>query len=370
VAKLGLIVNPIAGMGGKVGLKGTDGPEIVQKAREMGAEPWAPGRAVKVLRPLKGVRELNIICYPGTMGENEAKEVGLNPRTIGALPSGSTSARHTREAAQKMKELDVELLLFAGGDGTARDIYFAVGEDQTVLGVPAGVKIQSGVFGRTPSHAGRLAKKFLEGEISRTKKGEVMDIDEAAFREGSVNSKLFGYLTVPDSKSHIQGIKTGTSPSESYVQQAIAEEVTENMNSSSIYLIGPGTTTRPVMKKLGLDYSLLGVDALRDGELLGSDLREEDLLELTEEGPAELVVTPIGGQGHLFGRGNQQISPEVITRITKEGITVVATPGKIASLEGEPLLVDTGDPEVDEALCGYIPVITGYREQVVYRVSR
>ncbi len=162
-----------------------------------------------------------------------------------------------------MKELGVELLLFAGGDGTARDIYSAVGEDQTVLGVPAGVKIQSGVFGQTPSHAGRLSKKFLEGEISRIKKGEVMDIDEAAFRDGSVNSKLFGYLTVPDSERHMQGIKTGTSPSESYVQQAIAEEVVENMNSRSIYLIGPGTTTRPVMKKLSLDYSLLGVDALQ-----------------------------------------------------------------------------------------------------------
>ncbi|MFW6422251.1 MAG: ATP-NAD kinase family protein [Candidatus Bipolaricaulota bacterium] len=370
MVKAGLIVNPIAGMGGRVGLKGTDGPEIVERARKLGAEPVSPSRTVRACCKLSRLENLELLAYSQKMGELEAKEAGLNPRILGSIPSGSTRSSHTVQAARAMAQRNLDLLLFAGGDGTARDIYDAVGQDQIVLGIPAGVKIQSGVFGRTPASAGKLAGAFLRGDVSRTRRGEVMDIDEEAYRKGSVRSKLFGYLIVPSQQNYVQSRKVGTSASESHIQQAIAEEVIEEMVSEYTYLIGPGSTTQPVLEKLGLDGTLLGVDAIKGNELLGEDLNESDLLKLTVEGQTRLIVTPIGGQGHLFGRGNQQISPRVLSHLRREEIIPVATPGKIASLGGKPLLVDTGDEETDRSLCGYFPLITGYREQVMYRVSR
>jgi predicted polyphosphate/ATP-dependent NAD kinase len=272
-------------------------------------------------------------------------------------------------AAREMLQLHVTLLLFAGGDGTARDIYNAIGDGLPVLGIPAGVKIHSAVFGANPISAGDLAASYLRGKVSNLREAEVMDIDEEAFRQGVVSARLYGYLKVPFQRRLLQGLKTPSSPGQRAAMAAIAADVVSNMEDGWLYIIGPGTTTRAITSRLGLDKTLIGVDVVADGELIATDVNESQLLELLEGRKAKIVVTPIGGQGYIFGRGNQQISPKVIEKVGRENILVVSTTGKIHSLRGRPLWVDTGDQAVDEMLSGYTRVITGYDEQIVYKVS-
>ena len=368
--KLGLIVNPIAGMGGRVGLKGSDGPEILEKAIELGAVSTSPGRAVEALKRIAPIKDsIELITYPHEMGEDEAKECGFDPRVIGSIQRGKTTSDDTKAAAREMAESGVDLILFAGGDGTARDICAAIDGAVPVLGIPTGVKIHSGVFAINPSSAGDLAVMYLREGLAATREAEVMDIDEEAFREDRISARLYGYLTVPYEKNLVQSSKGGSPPQEELSLEAIARDIVEEMEEDVVYVIGPGTTTRPIAEALGLPKTLLGVDVVLDGRLVASDVNEAQLLELIEGRRAKIIVTAIGGQGFIFGRGNQQISPEVIKRVGKENIIVVATPGKLATLEGRPLLVDTGEMELDERLSGYIRVITGYSRRVVYKVG-
>jgi predicted polyphosphate/ATP-dependent NAD kinase len=367
--RLGLIVNPVAGIGGRVGLKGSDGAEIQKKALALGAVPQSLNRAIQALERLKPVYELEVITYPGEMGEEAARACGLEPTVIGSIKPGETTPEDTMNAAREMLRLHVDLLLFAGGDGTARDIYNAIGDGLPVLGIPAGVKIHSAVFGANPISAGDLAASYLQGKVSNLREAEVMDIDEEAVRRGVVSAKLYGYLKVPFQRRLLQGLKTPSSPGERAAMAAIAADVVSNMEDGWLYIIGPGTTTRAITSRLGLDKTLIGVDVVADGELVAADVNESQLLELLEGRKAKIVVTPIGGQGYIFGRGNQQISPKVIEKVGKENILVVSTTGKIHSLRGRPLWVDTGDRAVDEMLSGYTRVITGYDEQIVYKVS-
>ena len=367
--RLGLIVNPVAGIGGRVGLKGSDGAEIQKKALELGAVPQSLNRAVQALERIKSVSDLEVITYPGEMGEDAARECGFEPTVIGSIQPGETIPEDTRMAAREMLQLNVDLLLFAGGDGTARDIYNAVGEGIPVLGIPAGVKIHSAVFGTNPLNAGDLAALYLQGKVSNLREAEVMDIDEEAFRQGVVSAKLYGYLKIPFERRLVQSLKTPSSPGEQVAMAAIAADVVSKLEDGWLYIIGPGTTTRAITSRLGLDKTLIGVDVVAEGKLMAADMNESRLLELLEGRKAKIIVTPIGGQGYIFGRGNQQISPEVIKKVGRENIIVVSTTGKIHSLGGRPLRVDTGDREVDEMLSGHIRVTTGYNEQIIYRVS-
>jgi len=368
--KLGLIVNPIAGMGGKVGLKGTDGLAILQKAISLGADPISPKRTIKALERLVSLKnEIKIITYPGEMGENVAKHCGFNPKVIGSIIEGKTTADDTQKACKELCDHKIDFLLFAGGDGTARDIYNVIGNKVVVLGIPTGVKIHSAVYACNPIRAGDLTTLYLQGKTKELREVEVMDVDEEAFRNGFVSAKLYGYLKIPFEKKYIQGSKSGSSTTEEYSQEAIACEIIENIDDDFYYIIGPGTTTKAIMKKLELDYALLGVDLIFRKKLIRKDLNEKELLEHIGEKKAKIIVTPIGGQGFLFGRGNQQLSPDVIKKIGEENIIVVATKQKINSLNGQPFLVDSGDDELDLALSGFMIVITGYRESVVYRVS-
>jgi len=220
-----------------------------------------------------------------------------------------------------------------------------------------------------PARAGNLATHYLFEEPRRTRAAEVMDIDEEALREGHVAARLFGYMTVPYRRGHVQGLKAGSAEDERYVQQAIASGIVHRMEEDVAYVVGPGTTTAEIMKLLGLDYSLLGVDLLRNKELLGKDLTEEELLTLLGEGPARIIVTPVGGQGYLFGRGNQPISTRVIRKLGKEQLIIVATPNKLSILRAEPLKVDSGDAETDRWLSGYYRIASGDRDTSVYRVA-
>ena len=364
--KLGLIVNPIAGIGGRVGLKGSDGVEMQKKALELGAVPQSLDRAVQALERVTLIKDdLKIVTYPTKMGEDAAKECGFAPIVIGSIKKDETTAEDTMNAAEEMLRLDVDLLLFAGGDGTAKDIYTAIGEEILVLGIPAGVKVHSAVFAVSSRSAGDLAVLYFQKRCG-IREAEVMDVDEEALRQGIVSAKLHGYLRIPFEKRLIQGVKT---PSSGGDMEAIACEVVNRMKGDYLYIIGPGTTTRAIASKLGLNKTLVGVDVVSKGNLVSIDVNEVQLLKLLRKRNAKIIITPIGGQGYIFGRGNQQISPEVIKRVGKDNIIVVATPQKINSLRGRPFLVDTGDRTVDRMLSGYTKVITGYNEEIVYKTS-
>jgi predicted polyphosphate/ATP-dependent NAD kinase len=368
--KLGFIVNPIAGMGGRVGLKGTDGKEILEKAIELGAQPWASERAREALKPLFRLKDgIELITYPSPMGEKIALEFGFMTEVVKADLGEVTTGKDTAHAAQAMLDKNVDLLLFAGGDGTARDICSVVGTSQVCLGIPAGVKIHSGVFASHPARAGELAALFLKRSVRRTIEAEVMDVDEDKLRREIVSARLVGYLKIPHVERFLQRTKAGSSGNEKYNQEAIAAESVDNMTDEFYYLIGPGTTTGAIMHRLELDPSLLGVDLVWKGDLLGKDMNEAQILEKIRGKPTKLILTPIGGQGFLLGRGNQQISPEVINLIGKENIIVVSTKQKIHGLNSRPLLVDTGDPALDKALEGHYRITTGFREAIIYKVA-
>jgi predicted polyphosphate/ATP-dependent NAD kinase len=370
--KIGFIINPIAGLGGRVGLKGSDGNEIVKKAIELGAHPESSKRAYAALRELVHIKDtFIIITCPQEMGEQVAVNLGFTPVVIGKIKSGNTTPADTERLAQEMLIKNIELLLFAGGDGTARNIYNAVADKVTVLGIPAGVKIHSAVFATSPANAGKLASMYIKNSNSRVsvKEAEVMDIDEQAFREDKVTAKLYGYMKIPYEESFVQGAKIGSSPSEEAATIEIAHEIVNNMEKNCLYIIGPGTSTRCIMDVLKLPYTLLGVDAVYNKKLVATDLNEKGLLKLIKGKKTKLVITVIGGQGYIFGRGNQQISPSIIQKVGIDNIIVVATKSKLVSLNVNPLRVDTGDDKVNKALCGYIKVVTGLKERVLMKVE-
>jgi len=367
---VGLIVNPVAGLGGRVGLKGSDGSEIQKKALALGAVPQAQVRAIQALERIRHLKQgVEIITYPGEMGQDTATACGLEPTVIGSIRQGETTPENTREAADRMLRLGVELLLFAGGDGTARDICSAVGERLPALGIPAGVKIHSAVFATNPINAGELAASYLQGRATSLREAEVMDIDEDAFRQGIVSAKLHGYLRVPFQAGLVQSAKRPSKPGERASLETIACEVVNRMGDDCLYIIGPGTTTRAITSELGLSKTLVGVDVVAAGKMVAADANESQLLRLLEGQDGKIIVTPIGGQGCIFGRGNQQISPSVIRKVGKHNIIVVSTARKINSLGGLPLWVDTGERAVDRMLGGYVRVVTGCDERIMYKVS-
>lgn len=369
MTRIGLIVNPVAGLGGRVGLKGSDGVDIQRRALDMGAVPQAIDRGAQALRVLHILQnDLELLTWPGEMGEDSAQQAGIKRVVLGSIQPGKTGSKDTIKAAQTLADQGCGLILFAGGDGTARDIYSAVGTTVPVLGIPAGVKIHSGVYATNPTHAGELAAAFLRGE-TELRQVEVLDLDEQAFRTGRVAPRLFGVLIVPHLERHLQGVKAPGPLREPAALEAIAEDLMERMIPGWVYIIGPGSSTHAVAHHMGLEKTLLGVDAFLDGKIAAKDASEADLLALLPPGKSgEIIVTPIGGQGSIFGRGNQPISPEVIRRVGRKQIRIISTPEKIQALQGNPLWVDTGDPSVDEMLSGYLAVMTGYRESIMYKV--
>jgi len=367
---LGLIVNPIAGMGGSVGLKGTDTAAILSEARARGAAPQAAARARVVLDALAAARPgMELLAAPGAMGERIAQGAGLRPTVVGAPAEGETSAADTRAAAEAMAAAGARLILFAGGDGTARDMAAALADRVPVIGVPAGVKMHSAVYATSPRAAADLALRALESDIDARPR-EVMDIDEEAFRAGAVSARLYGYLSVPYAPHLTQGVKTGGVSGDREALAGIAAEIGGRMEAGRLYILGPGTTTRAVAQALGLPKTLLGVDLVRDGALVAADATEDGILRaLAESRPGAIVVTPIGGQGHFLGRGNQQIGARVVRAVGLDWLLVAATPEKLASLGDGTLHVDTGDPDLDRALSGWRRVITGYGTEAVCRVA-
>ena len=368
--KLGLVVNPIAGMGGRVGLKGTDGKEILAEAIRKGATEAAPSLALLALRellPLGG--SLTVLCASGDMGENQCIALGFAYEVVYHSDHVSgpcqTDEQDTIKAAREMERAGVELILFAGGDGTARNIYTAVENRVPVLGIPAGVKIHSPVYANSPKKAGQLAVEYFQGTRPTLRLEEVVDLDEEALRNGEMRTSLFGYLQVPYKHAFMQNKKAPTPLSDGEAQVAIALDVIDHMEDGVRYVIGPGTTTKAVLSALGIEGTLMGVDVIENRKLLARDCDERQLLALVETGKTKLILTPTGGQGYLLGRGNQQISPAVLKCIGKENIMILATDGKLVQQGGRPLLLFTGDRETDVRLSGYFKVKTGYHSEVM-----
>jgi predicted polyphosphate/ATP-dependent NAD kinase len=357
---LGFIVNPIAGMGGAVGLKGTDGKEILEKAVNLGAKPVAPARAESFLTELNSIREdVKLIAGAGGMGETEAQKSGISCKVFGEKRE-QTSNQDTVETAKQIVDVGVDLLVFCGGDGTARDVLNAVDKQVPVLGVPTGVKMHSAVFAVDPKAAARIASRFLRGQLPLWE-AEVMDIDEEAFRQGRVSARLHGYLLTPYEPRLIQVAKIASPMTQSDLrnQAAMAIYVIETMKPDVFYVVSAGTTTRTIGDLLDEKKSLLGVDIFYNKKIVAKDVNEKQILEAIKDKPAKIIVTPIGGQGFIFGRGNQQISPQVIRQVGIDNIIVIATGNKMKNLKT--LKVDTGDPELDLEFRGTIKVVTDYK---------
>src|SRR5690554_3457919 len=368
---LGVIVNPYAGLGGTVGLKGSDGEATVAEALARGAEPRALERMARALSKLKGRKDLHIYCYNGAMGEQCLAGLDVDYTVIGQPSATKTTAADTYNAAKSLQKTGVDLILFAGGDGTARNIADAIGLEQPVLGVPSGVKMHSGVYAITPEAAGNIVELLLDGKLVPIAEQDVKDIDEDAFRLGQVRARFYGQLMVPEEPHFLQQVKNSGAQVDELSQIDIASEVAENLKEDTLYIVGPGSTTHVFMQQLGLEATLLGVDLLCNGQILGVDVTASGILAALEkhQGPSKIIITAIGGQGHILGRGNQQLTPQILRRVGNENIQIIATREKILALGGRPLLVDSHDPQLDREFTGYMPVITGYREKIMYPVA-
>lgn len=370
---IGFLINPIAGMGGRVGLKGTD--HVVQQARDLGAQPIASQRAIEFLNALKQLNispAIKMVTCPAPMGEKEAKAVNLDAEILPLSLKKETSAEDTRTAIRKLIERGSELIVFVGGDGTARDILDALKENDAtqVLGVPSGVKMYSGIFTITPTEAAEVVHAFIEGQ-SQITDFEIMDADESAFRSDQFSLRLYGYLKGPFVPLRFQGSKQVSKDTidEHENQRAVARSIIEEMNTNNTYILGPGTTVKCITDLLGVDKTLLGVDIYREGTLI-KDVNETQIGEAISDFKSTwIIVSPIGHQGMIFGRGNQQISPDIIKNVGKERIIVVATNSKLQGISDQMLRVDTGDPTVDTMLRGYIKVIIDYHVWRMVRVQ-
>ena len=358
---VGFIVNPVAGMGGAVGLKGTDGKAILNQAIALGAKPVATQRAETFLSELAPAKEhLKLIVGAGDMGEKEAKKKGFTCIVVGEAKKETTS-EDTQTIAKCIVEADVDLFVFCGGDGTTRDVFKAIGVKVPVLGVPTGVKMHSALFAVSPQAAARVAMTYLWRGLP-LREAEVMDVDEAAFRQGHLSAELFGYMLSPFEPHLIQGNKMASPMTENEVenQAAIALYIIEAMKPDILYIVAPGTTTRTIGDLLDQKKTLLGVDLFQNKQVILRDVCEKQILQTLDEKTAKIIVTPIGGQGFIFGRGNQQISPKVIRQVGLDNIIVIATKSKLDLLES--LRVDTGDSDLDRQFrTRGIRVVTDYK---------
>ena len=371
--KIGFIVNPIAGMGGRVGLKGTNG--VAKQAVVLGAKPIASDRANVFLRKLKSLeleKAAELLTCPGVMGENEAKAASFRATILPIRLKSETMAEDTKTAVRLMAQANVDLIVFVGGDGTARDIFDALPklDDMLILGVPSGVKMYSGIFAVDPSEAAEVVKAFIEG-TAQVMDFEIMDADESAIRRDRFSVRLYGFLKGPFVPLRLQGGKQ-VSPEtldEHENQIAVARFIVEDMDKTGTYILGPGTTVKCIADLLKVEKTVLGVDIYQNGTII-RDVNERKIIETIKNFKnVWIILSPIGRQGILFGRGNQQITPEIIKQVGKERIIIAATRSKIQGIEGGFLRVDTGDVETDKLLRGYIKVATDYREWRLMQVK-
>ncbi len=369
MSRIGFVINPIAGMGGRVGLKGTDG--LAAEAKRRGAEPTATRRALEALHPLKNALDheprapsVSWLTASGAMGEDALRAAAFAPITVVHDTSPEPSVEDTRATVRQFVSAGVDLVLFCGGDGTARDVCGVTGVATPILGIPSGVKMYSGVFGVTPARTAEILVRYLTGEIGLAD-AEIVDLDEEKYRRDEWAVRLYMTARTPFEPTYVQTAKAIiTGVDEDAVKEDIAAFLCEEIaaNSRALYLLGPGSTVEAIGRALKIDKTLLGVDAVSDGRAIGKDLNEQEILDLVaRHQERKLVLSPIGAQGFVLGRGNQQLSPNVIRRIGPDNIIIVATPAKLART---PVLrFDSGDPALDSDMISrkFISVVVGYR---------
>jgi predicted polyphosphate/ATP-dependent NAD kinase len=375
ITKIGLIVNPIAGMGGKVGLKGTDG--VLKEAVKLGAKPIASSKAEETIKEyiskFSKKDKIQWFTCSGEMGYDELKNNGITNIEIVYSPScKNTSSEDTKNACKKLLEKNVDMVLFCGGDGTARDVFEIIENKIPLLGIPSGVKMHSGVFGVNTSATAKMIHEFVNHTLT-VGDAEIMDLDEERYRRGEWNIKLFGIAKGIVEPTYVQ---VGKSCFESVSDDEIKDELTEHIvdeieeNKDFLFLFGSGGTIDYIAKKINLDNTLLGIDGVYNKKLVGKDLNEEGILRLLEKYPkAKVILSPIGAQGFILGRGNLQLSPNVIKKIGLDNIIVISTPAKLLST---PVLrVDTGDKELDRMFVEkeYMMVVIGYRLSRVVKIQ-
>ncbi|MGX1793947.1 ATP-NAD kinase family protein [Microbacterium sp. NPDC055312] len=459
---IGLVVNPVAGVGGPAGLAGSDGAEVQRLAIARGGHSRAQERATMALRVVAARHPALVIATAaGAMGADAVRAAGLVPWVVhepgpaaespsagesaiaGAsaadrpVPASSpvlvrstTTASDTSAAVAALAAAGATLILVAGGDGTLRDAAAGLAEPReagacacaaadvgeharaggspadspasagsptsgradagraasvradagcrdagcrdaeppAVLGIPSGVKMYSPVFAVSPRAAGAIAADWADAVLP-TAEREVLDVDEAAMRRARVEPQLFGMLRVPFRVGRTQARKAATPASEAAAVAAAARGAVARMRPGVRYLLGPGGTTAEIARQLGIEKSPLGVDVILDGRRLLSAASEAQLLDEISRGPAQAVVTVIGGQGFLLGRGNQQLSAAVISALGDDPLMVVAPEQKLIDLHGRALIVETGEPVVDERLSGHIRIITGAATTSLYAVA-
>ncbi len=354
-------------MGGIVGLKGTDGT-IYREAIKMGATPVAPIRASELLSNIKNKEKIILLVAPGKMGADIVRDIDIQFRIIGEIGK-ETTKEDTKRIAKQMVRENIDLLIFCGGDGTARDIFDSIGLKKPIVALPSGVKMFSSVFAINPRAAAEIIDKFIE-EAIETQEKEVLDIDEELFRQDILQSKLYGYLKVPKIRRLIQSGKIGSGFGQTIEEnkKQIAQFIVENMQPDILYLLGPGTTIKTITDNLNLPKTLLGIDAIYNKQSVGKDLNEKGILELFNKyDKVNIIISPVGGQGFLFGRGNKQITPKILKFVGKDNIKIVATTEKMRELNY--LNVDTGSIETDELLKGFGKVITGYKEELIVKIE-
>ncbi|RLE65630.1 MAG: ATP-NAD kinase [Thermoprotei archaeon] len=375
--KVGFIVNPIAGMGGRVGLKGTDGEAVLRRAIELGARPVAWRRGLRFLRKLKKLLnhdgEILFLTVSGKMGERLLQKTFFGNYRVVLKAPRKTTACDTKNACRLFLEKKVDIIVFVGGDGTARDVLTVVGQRVPVLGVPSGVKVYSSVFGVSPEASARLLVLYLRGKCI-LRLAEVVDVDEEAFRKGLLSVKVFGYMKVPYEPLYLQSSKNSIplTSEEEENKDSIAKYVVENLiEKNVIYILGPGTTVETIAKRMNLKKTVLGVDVLLNGKLIARDVNEREILDILSRLrlPTKIIVSPLGREGFLFGRGNQQISPRVLRKVGLENIIVVAT--RIKLRETPVFFVDTGDKGVDRLFAQrkFVKVLVDYNEYTMVKVK-
>ncbi|MEZ3485793.1 MAG: ATP-NAD kinase family protein [Lachnospiraceae bacterium] len=366
--RIGFLVNPIAGLGGQAGMKGSDSQDGRAAALELGYKKTAGSRAYDCIKRIREETGFHMIAPEGEMGGNVLQKAQIPYESLGKHRE-TTTKEDTLYYARLLKDRDVDLLVFCGGDGTARDICEAVGERFPVLAVPAGVKMYSACYAVSPCQAGELLKSFIRGDRMPFEYREIMDIDEARLDDSSVTPALYGFLQSIHDKNRLQRAKE-ICPGDSSGQELLTEHIISAMDEHALYIIGPGSTTYCLKEQLEGSGTLRGVDVAKGRKIILKDADEQSLCKLLEKGiPAWIIVTCTGGNGFIFGRGNQQISPRIIRMVSKENLILAVTKEKLATLKGSPMLVDTGDRDMDRYLCGYYRIGVNSRETILYRVD-
>lgn len=368
---IGLVINPIAGIGGAAGLKGSDGAEVQELARSRGGAEHAVERTVRALRRLP--EGTVVLTAAGAMGADACAAVAGLRVEVCYRPGSPSTADDTASAVAALVRQGVALILFAGGDGTARDVLRGLSQpspvelgETPILGIPCGVKMYSGVFAVSPVAAGAIAAAVVEGADIAIEDRDIVDISEQQLRDGIVEATLFGTAPTPVVRGRTQSRKAATGVSEADAVRGVAAGLATRLLPGHTYFLGPGGTMAALASELGVAKTPLGVDVVHDGRLLLADASATELLGFTHESPCHAVITSIGGQGFLLGRGNQQFSAGVLRALADPPLLVGATTGKLLGLDG-PLLIDTGDDDLDAALAGHQRVTTGIHDIALVR---